>query len=580
MQTVILRKCLLMLLGAALLPSCQGKEKGGVVEKEKPLTGEGDAAAVKKADDSLSAKKEAEKEAGSFEHRSEKFGDSQILRYEVPGFDGLTLEQKKLAYYLYEAALAGRDIAYDQKYKHNLTIRRTLEAMVRTYKGDRKDAEFQQLLTYLKQVWFARGIHHDYSSEKFLPSFSKEFFAKTVKSIDPGSLPLKEGEKVDALIERLTPILFDPKVDAKRVNRDTEADPIRDSANNFYEGLTEKEVDAYYAKRIDPKATRPLSHGLNSKLVKGADGKIEERVWKVDGMYGAAISKVVSWLSKALPHTENAEQKKALEELIRYYKTGDLAAFDAYNIAWVKDTNSRVDVVNGFIEVYGDAKGFRGTYESVVSIKDQEASKRIAAIAGQAQWFEDHSPLIDSHKKKDVVGISAKVITVVVESGDAAPTTPIGINLPNANWIRAEHGSKSVYLGNIVAAYNKSKEGNGLLEEFAFSKEEVERAKKYGTLAQTLFVDMHEVIGHASGQINPGVGTPKETLKSYASALEEGRADPCRALLHHGSQVGGDGLDAQPRSRQSGLRQLHSQRPDGSARSLGSRQADRRVPYA
>jgi dipeptidyl-peptidase-3 len=463
-------------------------------------------------------------EEEKFEYRADRFADAAVLRYRIPGFEGLSLQQKQLLYYLSQAALSGRDIIYDQKNKHNLAVRKTNEAIIKSYGGDRKAPEFEQFTVFAKQVWFANGIHHDYSSKKFTPQFTKEQFTALVKGSDAKLLPLAEGETVDQLIDKLTPVLFDPKVLAKRVNRASGADLVKDSANNFYEGVTQKQVEKFYKKKIDKKDKEPVSWGLNSKLLKKGK-KLEEQLWKADGMYGPAIQKIVFWLEKAITVAENDKQRDTLEKLVKYYQSGELKDFDAYNIAWVKDTDSRIDVVNGFIEVYDDAMGYRGTYESVVSFRDQEATKRIAAVSEQAQWFEDNSPLMDKHKKKSVVGISAKVITVVMEAGDASPTTPIGINLPNSNWIRATHGSKSVNLGNIVHAYDKARSGDGRLEEFASSPEEVERTKKYGALAHTLEVDMHEVIGHASGQLEAGVGTPKETLKSYSSALEEGRAD-------------------------------------------------------
>lgn len=466
----------------------------------------------------------ADNKGKDFVFQTEQFADLKIIRYQVPGFDSLTPKQKELVYYLYEASLAGRDIIWDQNYKNNLLIRKTLEAIVGSYKGNRQEENFKNFMVYTKRVWFSNGIHHHYGSKKFEPGFSKEYFTQLVKNSPDGAFPLAQGESLDQLIDKLTPILFDPSVDAKRVNLDPKDDIIKTSAMNFYEGLTQKEVEDYYKKIIDPKDPRPISHGLNSKLVK-ENGTIVEKVWKVGGMYSPAIEKIVYWLEKASAVAENETQKAALDKLIDYYQTGDLKKFDEYNIFWVKDTESTVDVTNGFIEVYGDPLGYRGAFESVVSIKDMEASKRIDAISRQAQWFEDNSPLAPEHKKKNVTGISAKVITVVVESGDASPSTPIGINLPNANWIRKEFGSKSVNLGNIVYAYAKAAEGSGFLAEFAYTPEEIERAKKYGALADDLHTDMHEVIGHASGQINPGVGTPKQTLKNYASTIEEARAD-------------------------------------------------------
>lgn len=460
----------------------------------------------------------------TFKYATDQFADLRILRYQVPGFEELTPKQKELLYYLYEAALAGRDIIYDQNFKHNLRIRRTLDAIVANYAGDRKSPEFDKFMTYAKRVWFSNGIHHHYSNNKFIPAFNQAYFAALVKNSPNAKFPLQPGETLDKLISTLSPIMFNPAIAAKRVNLTEGEDLIKTSANNYYEGLTQPEVEAYLAKKIDKNDPRPISYGLNSKLIK-ENGKIQEKVWKVGGMYSPAISKIVGWLEKASGVAENPKQKLALDKLIEYYKTGDLKKFDEYSIAWVNDTDSRIDVVNGFIEVYGDPLGYKASYESVVSIKDLEASERIKAIGDQAQWFEDNSTIQNEHKKKNVTGISAKVITVVIEGGDASPSTPIGINLPNANWIRKEHGSKSVNLGNIVYAYNQAAAKSSALDEFAFSAAEADRSRQYGALAGNLHTDMHEVIGHASGQINAGVGTPKQTLKSYASAIEEGRAD-------------------------------------------------------
>ena len=460
----------------------------------------------------------------SFKYSTEQFADLRILRYQVPGFDELSLNTKTMLYYLSQAALSGRDIIYDQNFKYNLVVRRTLEAIVANYAGDRTTDDFKSFMVYTKRVWFSNGVHHHYSSMKFQPKFSYDYFAGLVKGLSPDVLPLKNGQSVDDFLKILEPIMFDPKVDAKKVNLDAGVDHIANSANNYYEGLTEKEVVDFYKKRIDPKDKEPISWGLNSKLVK-ENGKITEKVWKVGGMYGPAIEKIVFWLKKALPLAENPEQKNALALLIKYYKTGDLKVFDDYSIAWVADTRSTVDMINGFIEVYGDALGYRASYESIIQVKDPEASKRIAAISSRAQWFEDHSPIMDAHKKKNVKGITANVINAVMEAGDAAPSTPIGVNLPNANWIRATHGSKSINLGNIVNAYAEASKSSGSLEEFAWNKDEIELSRKWGTLGDNLETDMHEVIGHASGKINEGIGTPKETLKNYSSTLEEARAD-------------------------------------------------------
>ena len=458
-----------------------------------------------------------------FEVDAERFGDLQVLRYQIKGFDELSLQQKQLAYYLYEAAMCGRDIIYDQKYKYNLTIRKTIDAIFSTYTGDKTADDWKKFEVYAKRIWFSNGIHHHYSNMKMMPDFSTDYFINLIKNCDPKLLPL-EGNDIETLTKILMPIMFDAKVDAKIVDQSAGVDNILASANNFYEGLTQKEVETYYAKMADKANKTPVMYGLNSKLVK-ENGKIVEKRWMVGGMYSAAIEKIVFWLEKATIVAENAEQKASLVNLVKFYKSGDLKDFDEYSIAWVKDVNSRLDVVNGFIEVYGDAIGKRGSFESVVSMKDMEATKTIAAIAKEAQWFEDNSPITPEHKKKEVKGITAKVITVIAEAGDASPSTPIGINLPNSNWIREIHGSKSVSLGNIVESYNVVGAKSPQLKEFAFDDAVVERAKKYGALAGNLHTDMHEVIGHASGKINDGISTPDVTLKNYANCLEEARAD-------------------------------------------------------
>jgi len=458
-----------------------------------------------------------------FQFNADKFADIQVLRYKIEGFEQLTPKQKELVYYLYEAGLSGRDIIWDQHYKHNLAIRKTLEAILNHYQGDKNSEEYQKFLVYAKRVFFSNGIHHHYDNFKIIPECSQEFFQSLIEKCPDSSLPTDFGDK-KTFIDFILNEIYNPKVAPLKINQNTKEDIVATSAVNFYEGLTQKEVEAYYNKIIDKNDPRPISYGLNSKLVK-ENGKIVEKVWKVGGMYSSAIEKIVYWLEKAVKVAENDIQKQALQKLIEYYQTGDLKKFDEYNILWVQDTSSVVDVINGFIEVYNDPLGYRGSFESVVSIKDFETSKRIDAIAKEAQYFEDHSPILPQHKKKNVTGISAKVITVVGESGDASPSTPIGINLPNADWIRKEHGSKSVNLGNIVDAYDQSAAGNGMLEEFCFSKEEIELAKKYANLSDKLHTDMHEVIGHASGQLEPKVETPANTLKNYASTLEEARAD-------------------------------------------------------
>ncbi|MEM7369296.1 MAG: dihydrofolate reductase [Bacteroidota bacterium] len=463
-------------------------------------------------------------EHDNFQYTAEQFADLKILRYPVPGFDQLSLQEKTLLYYLYEASLSGRDIMYDQNFKHNLCIRRTMEAIIQT-DGLDSSPGFAKLKEYTKRIWFSNGIHHHYGNDKLVPEFSREEFEQMLAKVDPASLPLSDGESVGDLTAKLVPIMFDPEIAAKKVNKNPDQDIIATSAINFYEGLTEAEVDAFYAAMKDKDDPTPISYGLNSKLIK-KKGIIQERVWKVGGMYSDAIEQIVYWLEKAMTVAENDAQKKSLELLVKYYRSGDLKDFDEYSIAWVEDTASNIDMINGFIEVYNDPKGYRGSYESIVQIRDPEASKRIEAIGKEAQWFEDNSPIMNDHKKANVKGISARVINVAIESGDAAPSTPIGVNLPNANWIRATHGSKSVNLANIVNAYDEaSKSSGGSLAEFAYSEEEMELTKAHGYLADLLHTDMHEVIGHASGQIEEGVGTPKETLRNYSSTIEEGRAD-------------------------------------------------------
>lgn len=458
----------------------------------------------------------------SFKVEAESFADLQVLRYQVPGFDQLSLQQKQLAYYLTEAALAGRDIIYDQKSKYGIMLRKTIEDVYSTYKGDKSDSNWKKFEVYCGRFWFSNGNHHHYGNEKFIPECNYEYFSSIVKNSDTASLPKDAGESTDAFLSRIKPIVYDMNVEPKLVDLSPNIDNVAKSSVNFYEGVTQKEVEAFYSK-FDTKGNAP-SWGLNSKLMK-ENGQIVEKTWKVGGMYSAAIEKIVGWLEKAAAVAENDEQKRALELLVQYYKTGDLATFDHYSIAWIKDVNSTLDVVNGFIETYLDPISKKGSYESVVSMKDLEATKRIKAISDQAQWFEDNSPLKPEHKKKNVKGIIAKAITVIQESGDAAPNTPIGINLPNNEWIRKDSGSKSVSLSNIIYSYNVAGAKSGLVDEFAINDTVKNRMKQYGSIAADLLTDMHECIGHASGQINPGVGTPDITLKNYASTLEEARAD-------------------------------------------------------
>ncbi len=462
--------------------------------------------------------------APEFNVHVDRFGDVEVLRYQVPGFDELSLQEKKLAYYLSQSALAGRDILYDQNYRHNLRIRKLLTAIVRSYNGDRSSEDYGHLLEYAKHVWYANGIHHHYSMDKMLPEFTPDELAAMASESDASQMPLDDGQTVDELLAMLEAPIFDPDTAPKRVTLDNDVDQVINSANNYYHDVTADEAAAFYAAKENADPDRPVSWGLNSQLTK-SDGEVVERIWKIGGMYGAAIEQVVYWLEKAATVAENDFQKDWIDKLITYYKSGDLKDYDDYNIAWVADTDSRIDAVNGFTEVYGDPLGYRGSWESVVSLRDLVATHRISTIGANAQWFEDNSTLMDEHKKKSVVGISAKVITVIQEGGDMAHGSTIGINLPNANWIRKDHGSKSVTLGNKMEAYEIAAASSGLSDEFTHTDEEKARAKEHGALSSLLDVDMHEVIGHASGQINPGVGTPKETLKSYSSALEEARAD-------------------------------------------------------
>lgn len=461
--------------------------------------------------------------AAPFEYKADRFADIQVLRYRVPRFEQLSLKQKTLAYHLCEAGLSGRDIFWDQKYRHNLTVRKTLEAILRSYSGERSGSDWNAFLVYAKQVFFANGIHHHYGSVKMLPGFPQGYLTTLISHTYPAQLPLN-GKTPEEFAKALTPILFAPEIDGKTVNLASGIDNIKGSANNFYSGVTASEATAFYADLAKKNGDPRLSYGLNSQLAK-VDGKLVERTWKIGGMYGPAIEQIVKHLQEALPFAENETQRKSLEHLIRYYQTGDIADFDQHSISWISDTQSMIDVVNGFIEVYADATQRKGSYESIVSMRDLEATKRIAAISKEAQWFEDHSPILDAHKKRKVTGISAKVITIIGEVGDAAPATPIGINLPNAEWIREKYGSKSVSLGNIVEAYNDVQSKSPVNEEFGYDATVVERLKKWGALANDLHTDMHEVIGHASGQINSGVATPDQTLKGYAGTLEEARAD-------------------------------------------------------
>ena len=461
-------------------------------------------------------------EADKFDYTVEQFADLQILRYKVPGFEELTLKQKELIYYLTEAALQGRDILFDQNGKYNLRIRRTLEAVYTGYKGDKNTPDFKAMEVYLKRVWFSNGIHHHYGSEKFVPGFAPEFFKEAVLSVDASTLPLAEGQTAEQLCDELSPVIFDPTVMPKRVNQAAGEDLVLTSACNYYDGVTQKEAEDFYNAMKDPKDETPVSYGLNSRLVK-ENGKIQEKVWKVGGLYGQAIDKIVYWLKKAEGVAENPEQKAVIAELIKFYETGDLKTFDEYAILWVKDLNSLVDFVNGFTESYGDPLGMKASWESLVNFKDMEATHRTEIISGNAQWFEDHSPVDKQFKKDEVKGVSAKVITAAILAGDLYPATAIGINLPNSNWIRSHHGSKSVTIGNITDAYNKAAHGNGFNEEFVYSDAELQLIDKYADLTGELHTDLHECLGHGSGKLLPGVDP--DALKAYGSTIEEARAD-------------------------------------------------------
>lgn len=443
----------------------------------------------------------------------ENFADKKMIRYQLPGFDQLTPNQKKLVYYLVQAGLAGRDITYDQNYRHNLAVRHALDHIVASYQGDKNSDEWKALHTYAKEVWFASGIHHHYGHEKFKPGFSKEYFEKLVAET---GAEISDAAKV---------AIFDPNLDPMRVNQSDPSKLLENSAINFYgENVGTAEARAFYQKKNQAAGDNPPLFGLNSKLVKNANGQLEEKVWKIDGMYGPAIAEIVKWLELAVGVAENEPQKQALQLLIEYYKTGDLKKFDEYSIAWLKATDGDVDYINGFIEVYHDPLGFRGSYETIVQINDFDASARMKVVADNAQYFEDNSPIMPEHKKEKVVGVSYKVVNVAGEAGDASPSTPIGVNLPNSDWIRAQFGSKSVSLGNIVEAYSNA-DGPGMLKEFAHDEEEIARAEKHGKIAAKMHTALHEVIGHASGQLEPGVKNPAEALQNLASPLEEARAD-------------------------------------------------------
>ena len=461
---------------------------------------------------------EAEKD---FEYVIDRFADIKIMRYKVPDFEKLTLKQKTFIYYLSQAAQCGRDIIFDQFYRHNLLIRRTIDAIVESYGGNRECNDFEQFMVYAKRVWFSNGVHHHYSCDKFFPEISAETFKQLILNSDFGRMPKNEGESAADFANRVTDIIYS-KTDLKRVSLDSSGDVVKASACNFYNGVSQAEVEAYNAALPQPDPDRPLSNGLNSRLVK-TDGQITEETYRVGGKYGKAIEIIVKYLTLAAPFAETDKQRQSIEKLISYYQTGDLRTWDEYNILWVSDNEPQVDFVNGFIEVYGDPLGIKATWESLVNFKDLTATHRTEIISGNAQWFEDHAPIDNCFKKKSVKGVTAKVITAVQLGGDCYPSTPIGINLPNADWIRKEHGSKSVTIENITYAYHQASLGSGMLDVFCNNDAERTRSRQYGYQASNLHTDLHECLGHGSGQLLPG--TNPDALKNYSSTLEEARAD-------------------------------------------------------
>lgn len=464
------------------------------------------------------------KEKKEFKYIIDEFADIKVMRYQIPAWENLTIKQQEYLYYLSEAAKSGRDILWDQNYKYNLTVRKTLENIFSSYKGKRQGKDWDNFVLYSKRVFFSNGIHHHYAEDKIKPEFSRQFFSILVKGSSLQGFPTNKGEKVDAFLARVTDIMFNNNVAPKRKETDKTKDIVANSAVNFYEGVTRSEVEAFYSKKESPDLNRPLSFGLNSKVVK-ENGNVVEKVYKEGGMYSKAIKEIIYWLEKAKGVAENDNQKKYTSLLIDYYKTGNLTTWDEYNVLWTKDVESQCDYVNGFIEDYGDPLGMKATWEAVVNFKDLEATKRTELISDNAQWFENNSPVAPEYKKKEVKGVSAKVINAVMLGGDCFPTPPIGINLPNADWIRKEHGSKSVTIANLTSAYDKAalESPKGALQEFAASEEEIALAKKYGSLAGDLHTDLHECLGHGSGQLLPN--TPTGALADYSSSLEEARAD-------------------------------------------------------
>lgn len=460
-----------------------------------------------------SACKKEPAEEVKFRYLADEFADLKVIRYKIPGWENLSFEQKQYIYHLSEAAKAGRDIFWDQNFKYGLKIRKVLEKIFDQYKGEKESDEYKEFLVYAKRVFFSNGIHHHYAEEKFLPGCTKEYFSK-----------LMEQSGQQELTDIIIPMLYDPQLFPHRKNTTGTGDLLLESSVNFYEGVSRTEAEAFYAKMEDPKDSQPISYGLNSRLVK-RDGKVYEEIYKADGLYGPAIEQIIHHLQKAAEHAENDKQREYISLLVEYYKTGDLRTWDLYNIAWVKDTESPVDFINGFIETYNDPLGMKATWEAVVNFKDQEASKRTDIISSNAQWFEDNSPIDPQFKKKEVKGVSAKVITVAQLGGDCHPTSPLGINLPNADWIRKEHGSKSVTIANISEAYDKAAEESpkSLTTEFSWNQEEIDLLRTYGSLTNNIHTDLHECLGHGSGQLMDG--TPSNALKEFSSPLEEARAD-------------------------------------------------------
>ena len=459
-----------------------------------------------------------------FSYSDESFADIQMLRYQLKGFEDLSLQQKKLIYYLSEATLYGRDITFDQFGKYNLIIRKTLEAILLSYKGDRECEQFKALEVYLKRVWFSNGVYHHYGCEKFAPEFSKSFFIEALQGADKVLLPLERFGTTEELCQTLCRVIFEPDVLPKRVNKAEGADVVASSACNFYEGVSQQEVEDFYngMKNENADDKEPVSYGLNSKLVK-RDGKLMELVWSENGMYADAIKHITYWLEKAAGVAENDKQRQYIETLVRYYRTGDLRLFNDYCIQWVGEHEAQIDFVNGFIEVYGDPLGLKGSWEGIVEYKDLEATRRTQTISQNAQWFEDHSPVDPRFRKQKVKGVTANVICAAMLGGDEYPSTAIGINLPNADWIRAEHGSKSVTIGNLTDAYNKAARGNGFKEEFVADADTIVMIEKYGDVCDDLHTDLHECLGHGSGQLLPGVDP--DALKAYGNTIEEARAD-------------------------------------------------------